>query len=327
MKKILYTVCSANHLAHCKTMADSFAAHHPSYKIIIGLVDKIEGRFSAAAFAPHTIWEIASLDIPGFEDITARYSVIELNCAMKAFMAQAIFAREYPDVLLYLDADMWVHHPLTVVEEQLQHHHLLITPHLTHPLPDATQLPLERDILRSGVFNAGFLAMSRSAATDDFLHWWASHMQAECHYNFSEGMGVDQIWLNLVPQFFPGSGMLLHPGANVAYWNIHERVLSASPQGIRVNDHYPLLFLHISGYSFQQPEQVSRHQNRYSLENLPVWKKLLKDYTELVMANGYDQFHAMPCLYAKQIKPSLGIMKNINRLLQPLGVKISRTEA
>lgn len=327
MKKILYTVCSANHLAHCKTLADSFAAHHPSYQVIIGLVDKIDWRFSTEAFAPHTIWEIATLGIPDFDDITARYSVIELNCAMKAFMAQAIFAREYPDVLLYLDADMWVHHPLTVVEEQLQQHHLLITPHFTHPLPDATQLPLERDVLRSGVFNAGFLAMTRCTATDDFLHWWAGHMKTECYYRFEEGMGVDQIWLNLVPQFFPMSGILQHPGANVAYWNVHERHLSASPQGIRVNDQYPLLFLHISGYSFQQPEQLSRHQNRYTLENLPVWKKLLETYTELVRANGYDQFHAMPCLYAKLATPSLGIMKNINRLLQPLGLKIARNES
>jgi hypothetical protein len=327
MKKILYTVCSANHLAHCKTMCDSFAALHPDYSIIIGLVDKIEGRFSKDLLAPHSIWEINTLNIPYFDDITARYSVIELNCAMKAFMAEAIFAREYPDILLYLDSDMWVLHPLSVVEEQLQQHHLLITPHLTSPLPDNTRLPLERDILRSGIYNAGFMAMKRSAATDDFLHWWAQHMQTECHYQFAEGMGVDQIWLNLVPLFFPGTGIFQHPGANVAYWNIHERNLIETDQGIRVNNQYPLLFLHISGYSFQQPEVLSRHQNRFDLGTLPVWKKLLETYAGMVKANGYDQFHVLPCLYAKQATPSLGIMKNVNRLLQPLGIKISRNKA
>ncbi|MCA6475338.1 MAG: hypothetical protein IM541_05785 [Chitinophagaceae bacterium] len=327
MKKILYTVCSANHLAHCKTMCDSFAALHPDYTIIIGLVDKIEGRFSKDLLAPHSIWEIDTLDIPHFDDITARYTVIELNCAMKAFMAQAIFAREYPDILLYLDSDMWVLHPLSVVEEQLQQHHLLITPHLTSPLPDNTRLPLERDILRSGIYNAGFMAMKRSVATDDFLHWWAQHMQTECHYQFAEGMGVDQIWLNLVPLFFTGTGIFQHPGANVAYWNIHERNLIETDQGIRVNDQYPLLFLHVSGYSFQQPEVLSRHQNRFDLGTLPVWKKLLETYAGMVKANGYDQFHVLPCLYVKQATPSLGIMKSVNRLLQPLGIKISRNKA
>lgn len=324
MKKILYTVCSANHLAHCKTMADSFSANHADYKIIIGLVDKIDNRFSTAQFAPYEVWEIANMGIPDFDAITSRYSVIELNCAMKAFVAQAIFARDYPDILLYLDADMWVHHSLAVVEDLLRQHPLLITPHFTQPLPDNMQKPLERDVLRSGIYNAGFMAMTRSAVTDRFLHWWASHMREECYYRFSEGMGVDQIWLNLVPLLFPETGIFLHPGANVAYWNIHERHLSASSRGIEVNETYPLLFLHISGYSFAQPQLLSRHQTRYDISALPVWKKLLEEYKQIVEANGYATFHSLPCLYAKTSAPSLGIMKTLNQLLKPLGVTLSK---
>jgi hypothetical protein len=63
------------------------------------------------------------------------------------------------------------------------------------------------------------------------------------------------------------------------------------------------------------------------LGTLPVWKKLLETYAGMVKANGYDQFHVLPCLYAKQATTSLGIMKNVNRLLQPLGIKISRNKA
>jgi hypothetical protein len=324
MKKILYTVCSANHLAHCKTMCDSFLAHHPEYKVIIGLVDKVAGRFATDELAPHAIWEIDALGIEDFKGITERYSVIELNCAMKAFIAQAIFAREYPDILLYLDSDIWVLHSLSHVEEQLQHHHLLITPHLTQPLPDNSQLPRERDVLRSGIYNAGFLAMTRSAATDSFLRWWAAHMRQECYYRFAEGMGVDQIWLNLVPSFFPETGVFLHPGANVAYWNIHERNLSETSRGIVVNSNYPLLFLHISGYSFEQPALLSRHQTRYQLAELPVWNRLFNQYQLLVKANGYDKFHSLPCKYATSPTPSFGIMKSLNQLLKPIGLKISK---
>lgn len=324
MKKILYTVCSANHLAHCKTMADSFAAYHPDYSIIIGLVDKVDNRFPVEQFAPYEIWEIGKMHIPDFESITTRYSVIELNCAMKAFVAQAIFAREYPDILLYLDSDMWVHHSLTIVESLLQQHPILITPHFTQPLPDNAMQPLERDLLRSGVYNAGFMAMTRSATTHKFLHWWASHMREECYYKFAEGMGVDQIWLNLVPLLFPESGLFKHPGANVAYWNIHERSLSKNEQHILVNDAYPLLFLHISGYNFNSPDLLSRHQTRFQLTELPVWKELLNEYQQLVIANGYNKYHSLPCLYATPPSVSLGIMKKINLLLQPLGIKISK---
>jgi hypothetical protein len=57
---------------------------------------------------------------------------------------------------------------------------------------------------------------------------------------------------------------------------------------------------------------------------LPVWKKLLDSYRQLVQANGYDTFHALPCLYAKSSPSSLGIMKTINKWLQPVGIKISK---
>ena len=324
MKKILYTVCSANHLAHCKTMTDSFAAFHPDYSIIIGLVDKVDNRFAIEQFKPYEIWEIGNMQIPDFEAIIGRYSVIELNCAMKAFVAQAIFARDYPDILLYLDSDMWVHHPLTVVESLLLQHSILITPHFTQPLPDNLYLPLERDLLRSGVYNAGFMAMTRSATTDKFLHWWSGHMKEECYYKFSEGMGVDQIWLNLVPMLFPEAGVFHHPGANVAYWNVHERHLTENGQMIMVNDAYPLLFLHISGYNFDKPELLSRHQTRFQLAALPVWKWMFSQYQQLVISNGYEKYHTLPCLYATAPTKSLGIMKKINQLLKPMGIKISK---
>ena len=65
-KKIVYTVCSANHLAYAKTMADSFAEHNPGYTIFIGLVDRIAGRFDPSFFEPYTIIEAESLGIDVF---------------------------------------------------------------------------------------------------------------------------------------------------------------------------------------------------------------------------------------------------------------------
>lgn len=87
MNKILYTVCSANHLAHCKTMADSFMQHNTGYKVIIGLVDKVNGRFDVAEFLPYLLVEVDMIEVPYFEAMAAQYTIIELNCAMKPFMA------------------------------------------------------------------------------------------------------------------------------------------------------------------------------------------------------------------------------------------------
>lgn len=38
--KIAYTICSANHLAYAKTMADSLLQVAPEYMVMIGLADR-----------------------------------------------------------------------------------------------------------------------------------------------------------------------------------------------------------------------------------------------------------------------------------------------
>ncbi|MDB5212014.1 MAG: hypothetical protein JWQ30_2841 [Sediminibacterium sp.] len=323
MKKILYTVCSASHLAHCKTMADSFVECNEGYSIVIGLVDQINNRFDKNEFLPHQLVEVDQIGIPGFEDLKFRYTVLELNCAMKVFVAQYIFQHYNPDILFYLDTDILVQNSFSVLEDQLVANDILITPHFESPFPDNTNLPRERDLLRSGVYNAGFMAFKRSETVTRFLQWWEGHMRTECYLNFAEGMGADQIWLNLVPILFTRTGIVTHPGANLAYWNLHERKLSDTAGVISVNGTEPLLFLHLSGYRIDQPDVLSRHQTRYQLNQFPVLETLFSKYRAAVISNGYEKYSAMPCAFTKPVKKSTGIMPMVNKWLKPLGIKLS----
>lgn len=324
MKKVLYTVCSANHLAHCKTMLDSFVRFNPGYTIYIGLVDKIDGRFDKKIFKPYYLLEIGELGIEGFDEIVSRYNVIELNCSMKVYVAQFIFNKYEPDILLYMDSDIWVTGSLQPIEEALEKKDILLTPHFTTPFPDRDRLPHERDLLRSGLYNAGFLAFKKSETTALFLQWWERHMRKECYYNFAEGMGVDQNWLNLIPLYFEQVDLFNHKGANVAYWNLHERVLSESDGTVWVNGTEPLLFLHISGYNINTPEVLSKHQNRFILSDLPVLRSLLIEYIRVVKESGFDTFSVMPCLYVKTAKKPTGVMALVNKMLKPIGIRINK---
>lgn len=325
MKKVLYTVCSANHLAHCKTMTNAFLKFHNDYEIIIGLTDRNDGRFDNTFFEPCSIIEAEQLAIPDFKEMANNYTVIELNCAMKVFMAQYIFKSFNPDILLYLDSDIDVMHSMYEIELELADNDILITPHFISPLPDSNLLPRERDILRSGLYNAGFMAYRKSPVTEAFIKWWASHMKTECFYNFAEGMGVDQIWLNLLPLFFQRVGIWQNPGANVAYWNLHERILTKQGDSILINKKYPLLFLHISGYRFNTPDNISLHQNRFSMSEQPVLSELLNNYRNRVMANGFNKFSEMQCVFSKSVKKSKGIMKMINKFMAPFQLKIIKS--
>ncbi|PJE46995.1 MAG: hypothetical protein CUR34_05570 [Sediminibacterium sp.] len=323
MKKIVYTVCSANHLAHCKTMADSFILQNPSYELYIILIDRIEGRFNLSSFNHYNILEISDLAVPDFEIMAAQYSVIELNCAMKPFVAQWIFEKHQPSILLYIDSDTWIFSSFETVEKSLEQYDLVITPHFTNAYPDNHLLPRERDILRSGLYNAGFIAMKSSDNTFSFLNWWSAHMKSECYYNFAEGMGVDQIWINLVPLLFKKVLIETNPGLNVAYWNLHERKISESGGKYWVNYDTPLCFLHISGYQFDHPTQISRHQTRYTVADHPILQQLFMEYATMVKSNGYALFSSIDCAYVKKKKKSMGIMKTVNQFLRPIGIKIT----
>jgi len=287
------------------------------------LIYQVSERFNLSSFEPYNILEISKLGVSEFNVMAAQYSVIELNCAMKPFAAKWLFEQFQPDILLYIDSDTWVFSSFENVEKSLIENDLVITPHFTKPYPDNQLLPRERDILRSGLYNAGFLGMRNSANTRDFLNWWASHMIGECYYNFAEGMGVDQIWINLVPLLFKRVQIDENPGLNVAYWNLHERKLHFSSDQFWVNKEHPLVFLHISGYQFSQPSIISRHQNRYSFLDHPELENLFKTYISKVKENGYDFYSNLPCAYAIPKKKSRGIMKTLNQLIKPLGIKIS----
>lgn len=129
--------------------------------------------------------------------------------------------------------------------------------------------------------------------------------------------------VKLSSAFFQKVGIFNNPGANVAYWNLHERQIDLVDGIYSVNEIHPLFFLHISGYSFDHPTVLSRHQNRFDLASLPLLQQILNEYRQLVNQNGFDRFHSIPCAYAKKIKKSTGLMKMMNQWIQPLGIKIS----
>jgi hypothetical protein len=92
----------------------------------------------------------------------------------------------------------------------------LQTPHLTGELDEGYH-PTELDILRSGVYNLGFLGLTRSQETMRFLKWWQVRLHDRCLVDLNRGLFVDQRWMDLAPGLFDGVFVLRDPGCNVAY--------------------------------------------------------------------------------------------------------------
>lgn len=289
--KIAFTIVTSNYLAHAKTIADSFLFYNEDYKFIICLLDKINGRFTTAEFSPHEIVDVETISIPYFDEMYKRYDMFELSNALKPFFAEYLFENTNDlNILVYLDSDMMVFDSFHYVEECLKSSAICFTPHILTTIPKDDLLPDETAFLNSGIYNGGFFALSIGEEAKQFVHWWKEKLRYFCFHNVCEGQFVDQIWLNLVPIYFDKVCILRHVGYNVAYYNLHERVLSTSGDKIFVNQKSSLVLFHFTGYDIKKPELISKYQTRFDFSSRADIHPLYTLYRKRLEENRIEYF-------------------------------------
>jgi hypothetical protein len=146
----------------------------------------------------------------------------------------------------------------------------------------------ETEVLLSGIYNLGFVAVSKKA--QEFLSFWQIRLKRECIVDPQNMRFVDQRWVDFVPGFYPVD-ILRDPSYNVAYWNLDHRDLVCHDSGFLV-DGIPLHFFHFSGYSPDAPYLLSKHQGqrpRILLSDRPSVARLCDEYGADLVANGYGE--------------------------------------
>ncbi|MDP3071615.1 MAG: hypothetical protein Q8N18_15095 [Opitutaceae bacterium] len=298
MTLTIFTLCSANYLAHAKTLGESVRRHHPEARFVIGLVDRVPSDLPPGFLHACEVLPVEQLKLPGFADMAARYNVVELNTAVKPFYLEHLYAApEPPAVVIYLDPDIVLFSPMTRVLERLRTHHLIFTPHSCTPDDNPTVVDYEQAMLSTGVFNLGFLATSRSDETMRFLRWWQKRLFAYCYYRPGTGLFVDQIWTVLAPAYFESSFIERDPGHNTAYWNLFERRMTCDAGRWIVNDRHPLVFFHFSNYNPDKPEKLA---NRAwpavpTFAERPELVPLYAAYRAALLRHGYPAVHGIKC--------------------------------
>ncbi len=295
--KIAFTICSNNYLAQAKALGDSLLKHNPGYQLIIGLVDKLSDKIDYSFFNPYEIIPVDEIGIKDFDEMVQRYEITELNTAVKPFIFHHLFQRdETIERIIYFDPDILIYKRLDELEECLIENNIVLTPHFFTPIYDDYRLS-EPDILNAGLYNLGFLAVKRSNETDKFLQWWMIKLKKYCVIDFENGLFVDQLWINFVPLYFEKVSILKHLGYNMAYWNLHEREIINDGNNYMVNTQFPLVFYHFSGYNFDKPDVVSKHQDRFSFKRRPDISPLFQEYAQVVFSNRLNEFSTIPCFY------------------------------
>lgn len=272
-----FTICSRNYLAQAHLLVASLRAHHPDAEVMVVLADQADDQDDLAAFVDAKIVLGADLGIPTYHDMAMRYDIVEFNTALKPYAFLYLFNLGAEHVV-YLDPDIEVMAPLKSVEIALQEgFSAVITPHITQPL-DMSFDPTELKIIRTGIYNLGFLALSNSKDACRFAWWWAARMPTDCRVDLDAGLFVDQKYVDLLPSYVSRTHILRDPGYNVAYWNLAQRSLKKGQDGRWLANDRTLSFMHYSGIRTSDLDAISVHQNRIRLSDLGEGKALFESY-------------------------------------------------
>jgi len=295
---IIFTIISKNYLSYARVFTQSFHKYHPNIKVFVLLVDELGGYINPKK-ENFEIIEVSKIGIRNFKSFAFKYNILELNTAVKSFFIEYLFKKYKFNKILYFDPDILVINNLNKLFEILDHHSILLIPHITKPINDNYK-PGEINFLKSGSYNLGFIGLANTGTTKNFLKWWQERVYDNCLYKVENGLFVDQKWIDLVPSFYNDYYILYEPGYNVAYWNLQERRVVLKGESLEkatVNNKH-LYFFHFSGFDPEREYLVSKHQNRFSLRgNLKNLKPLFDIYKNLLFENGYKETKNLPYVF------------------------------
>ena len=281
------TICARNYLPFAKILAESFLQHHPESKFYLLLVDgEAKTDLGQIDSAVQVIFPSdLDMDREEFKRMAIYYDVMELSTALKP-LGMKYLLDNGSQIAVYLDPDIRVFSELVEIPKHLVSASIALTPHTLHEIPRDGLRPSDFDIMASGTFNLGFIAIRNCTESYEFLRWWNERLIFDCISDIENNLFTDQRWIDFVPSYFSFS-IIKDYGYNVAYWNLHERKMSKLDSEFAVNDQ-PLRFFHFSGYKPDMPWVLSKHvadRPRVVMYDQPIVKELADQYGKLATEN------------------------------------------
>jgi hypothetical protein len=217
-----------------------------------------------------------------FREMAFKYNLTEFCTAIKPFCFEEIFSRSNLGQAVYLDPDILVFSSLDGIFALLESRSIILTPHIVFPSLNEGKRS-DSGLLATGLFNLGFLGLSKTSIGQELLQWWGSRLVDQCFVDSHDALFTDQKWMDFVPSLFPAEAVcyLRSLGTNMAPWNFHERrivieadgslaVARRNIAGQTVGD--PLVFVHFSGFDYRKLTEGRVAQ--YNIDGLDIYDDL-----------------------------------------------------
>jgi hypothetical protein len=288
------TIVAKKYLSYARVLARSFRQAHPDIPFFTLLADEVDGYFDPAA-EPFELLRLSDLDIPDLDRFRFHYTQQPLSYAATPYLLAHLLARGSERVIFFKQESLVLGH-VSAVFDALERCSIVLTPHLVDPLAGDDRIARELNILQSGTFNVGLLAIARTPVTERFLAWWQDRVRAHCRYAVPDGMHYEQRWLDLVPGFFEGVHVLRDSSYNVGHWNLPDRVVTVHDQAVFV-DGQPCKLFRFSGYDPDEPSTVTKYSRRLTRANVHAAGAVFDRFRRELEDAGYQVTKRFPYAY------------------------------
>jgi hypothetical protein len=286
LKTAFLTIATQSHVAHAAVLLESIH-NTPPPDLFVALVDQSVDATAELSWC-QVIDARTCLPAEEWQFIVERYTAPEVCFALKPRLIAHLLAQGFEQVH-YVDSDIVFYDRPQPLVEALASADVSLTPHYLHPPEEDGKSPNALTLLQAGVFNAGYVGVRNTPEGRRFASWWAAIVARYGQLNPKAGMSGDQRWLDLVPALFPGAQILRTPGANVGYWNLHERTLRQERGRYMVGES-PLLFFHFSGFDPERAGQLSRYQDRFDVGENDALLRLTTEYAAALSRADYHKW-------------------------------------
>ncbi|MDO4343731.1 MAG: hypothetical protein Q4C50_02895 [Eubacteriales bacterium] len=245
-----YTSVNINYLPKARILAKSVKEYCKDSVFSLIFSDQWPEEINPKAEPFDEIITIDKLGIPvgNLDFWIYTHTVVELCTAVKG-QALVNFLENGSDKVVYLDPDIAVFNDLHELEQMLDRYSVILTPHVTiQEKEKAAIMDNEICALKHGAYNFGFYAVKNDENGCAFAKWWRDRLLDFCFDDIPNGIFTDQKWGDLAPCLFENIYITRDPGYNVSTWNISNRTISKTKEGIYLVNGVPLKFYHFSGF-------------------------------------------------------------------------------
>jgi glycosyltransferase involved in cell wall biosynthesis len=288
----VFTLATQAMLPQARALARSLASYEPGWPFEILLIGRDE-RADVVERSPRARSILSELDLD-LEALLTRHDAHDLSLLLLPRLLKE-YGKSDAGPVLHLPPTAWVIGDLEPIETALSTRSVLLTARMTADLPKDGLQPTREQMELAGRMSETIIGVDGTSGADGFLTWWAGWVEQTLGSLDGLRRGArpeDRPWLPRLLELAPArfsTAVLDDPGWNLNLWNLHERSLESTADGLLVDGAWPARFLDLPGFEPNRPHRLSALASRVRISRSPVLRELCVEYATELEQTGWRE--------------------------------------